>query len=183
MIDRYTTTALAEHADCLLDQVQVAAAIAQTARTINAHYAEQEVVVWTVMNGALVFSGHLLTQLTMPVVVDYVHATRYHKNEATTELKWFAKPVKPIQGKHVLICDDIFDRGLTLSAVRHYALEQGAASVRCAVMAHKLLEPPTTERTPEFCSFTVPDRYVFGMGMDCNGYWRNASGIWALRQQ
>lgn len=178
MIEQFDTHSLEKHAKCILSRDESIAKIESLAKEINATYGDEEVVLWSVLNGAMVFAGFLIPYLTMPVTVDYVHATRYNKNTPSETLHWHAKPVTSIEGKNLLICDDIFDAGFTLKAIAEYAKEQNAKSVANAVMAFKELERPYEFNMPEFIAFNVPDEYVFGMGMDYNGYWRNAPGIW-----
>lgn len=79
----------------------------------------------------------------------------------------------------MLFIDDILDQGVNLRTLVDYAREQGAASVHSAVLARKRLSrPPVIEA--DFHALEVPDRFVFGFGMDCRGFERNASGIFAL---
>lgn len=175
---QFDTQSLTHHAQCIISKDAVHAYIRSLGAAINAHYGSEEVVLWSVLNGAMVFTGQLLPHLQMPVTVDYVHATRYNKNTPSENLHWFAKPVASITGKNLLICDDIFDLGFTLQAVVAFAEAEGAKTVATAVMAFKELQRDHPFRKPDFIAFSVPDKYVFGMGMDYNGYWRNAPGIW-----
>ena len=178
MNQKYDVDSLREAAVCILTYEQTLAHIKALADEVNDFYKNEEVVVWTVLNGAIVFSGLFLTHLTMPLTTDYVHATRYNQNVASEGINWLARPAAMFSNKHVLICDDIFDAGVTGHYLRQYALLHHAKSVKLAVMAKKNTAVQSQFPQPEFVAFEVPDRYVFGMGMDYNGYWRNAAGIW-----
>lgn len=175
-----TSKALVARAECIVSLKETTSAIIQLAEKINAHYGGEEVIVWSVLNGALVFTGQLLPHLSMPLRVDYVHATRYHRNTPSETVHWAAMPRVSVEDRHLLICDDIFDAGFTLKSVEALAREQGAKSIATAVMAFKERARDATFTKPDFIALQVPDRYVFGMGMDFNGYWRNAPGIWVL---
>ena len=81
----------------------------------------------------------------------------------------------------VVLLDDILDEGHTLAAVRQQCLEQGAARVVIVVLAEKALGH-SKPITADYTGLEVPNRYVFGCGMDVNGWWRNLPAIYALRE-
>lgn len=84
-----------------------------------------------------------------------------------------------IRGRHVVVLDDILDEGHTMSAIQAKLLEMGAASCRAAVFANKLIDKPKPIRA-DYVGLDVPNRYVFGYGMDAAGCWRNLGEIYAL---
>jgi len=139
---------------------------------------EDPVLVLVVMNGGLVTAGKLLPRLSFLADLDYVHASRYGKDTEGGRLSWQHKPIGSLAGRRVLLLDDILDRGITLKALVEYAYHEGAASVHTAALVQKQLPgPPAIEA--DFVGLMVPDRFVFGFGMDVRGYWRNAPGIFA----
>lgn len=146
----------------------------------NALTGPDPLLVLTVMHGGLVTAGHLLPRLSMPLETDYVHASRYgHRMAGDDQLSWLHRPATPLAGRRVLIVDDILDRGLTLQALVDTCRAQRAHSVHTVAMVQKCLsEPPAIEA--DFVGLTVPDRFVFGFGMDYQGLWRNAPGIFAF---
>lgn len=177
-----STHGLGEFADAIFSFDQVSASITALAEEINTRLPSSDpLLVLCLLNGGLVFTGQLLPHLTRPVELSYVHATRYHNNVAGAELRWISPQHADIQGKTILLCDDIFDEGKTLHAVYQQLLQQGARSVHCAVMTTKDHARKPADFRPEFSALTVPDRYVFGMGMDYSGLWRNAPGIFAVK--
>ncbi|UCV11194.1 hypoxanthine-guanine phosphoribosyltransferase [Dechloromonas denitrificans] len=174
--------AMAE-ADCLASPEQVNNALDQMARAITAELAETNPLVYTVMNGGLIIAGRLLARLDFPLEVSYLHATRYgHQLEGNSLLDWRVRPTQEIKGRTVLVVDDILDEGHTLKAICQYLQEEGAARVLTAVLVHK---DHTRKATPgmraDFSGLDIPDRFLFGCGMDYKGYWRNAPGIYALK--
>ncbi|MEY4588485.1 MAG: hypothetical protein RL497_561 [Pseudomonadota bacterium] len=173
---------LNEFAEPIYSFEQVVDAVSNLAADINQALPGQEpLLVLCLLNGGLVFTGQLLPHLTRPVELSYVHATRYHNNVAGAQLRWITPQHANIQGKHILLCDDIFDEGKTLHAVYQELMQQGACSVHCAVMTTKDHPRKPVDFRPEFSALNVPDRYVFGMGMDYSGLWRNAPGIYAVK--
>jgi hypoxanthine phosphoribosyltransferase len=167
--------------ELLYDRIAVEAALDRLASHIVDALADRFPVALCVMGGAVVFAGQLLPRLTFPLEFDYLHATRYRDTTQGGDIAWEVLPRKDVTGRVVLLLDDILDEGHTLAAARTKLLELGAAEVYIAVLADK-----DTGRVkpiqPDFVGLRLPDRYVFGMGMDAYGLWRNLSGIYALRE-
>lgn len=170
-------------ADLIHSQNIIEKALDSMAADITEQLSDKLPVVLAVMNGGLVMAGQLLTRLNFPLEQGYLHATRY-RGELTgsTDLQWQALPSVPLEGRTVLILDDIFDEGHTLAEVIRACRAQGAEQVLTAVLIDKQHDRKCTSATIDFCGLDVPDRYVFGYGMDYRGYWRNAPGIYALKE-
>lgn len=131
------------------------------------------------MNGGVVPFGKLLTRLPFPLQVDYVHATRYGARIQGGDLEWIAGPFVPARDRTVLLVDDILDEGTTLAAIQARYQSDGAKQVFKAVLTRK--DRPRKEAIDvDFVGLDIPDRYVFGYGMDYKGYLRNAPGIYAV---
>ncbi len=165
--------------DLLVDEVAISQALDRLASEISVRLCDANPVVLTVMTGAVVFAGQLLPRLAFPLDLDYVHVTRYGDKTAGGALEWLATPRVALAGRRVLLVDDILDEGVTLAALRKWVLEQGATECLCAVFADKdtgLSKPITAD----FVGVTVPNRYVFGFGMDVKGAWRNLPQVRAL---
>ncbi len=169
-----------QEAECLWSLQQVEQALDRVAIEVQEELAASHPLLLTVMNGAVIPMGYLLTRLDFPLQVDYVHATRYGVALRGGELEWIAQPRIPLEGRTVLLVDDIHDEGGTLQALTVWARAQGATKVHSLTLAHKLHERKSGPAA-DFNALTVPDRYVFGFGMDYKGYLRNLPGIYALR--
>jgi len=167
-------------ADVVHDQAAVAAALERMARDISLALAQRYPLVLCVMGGSVVFAGQLLTRLRFPLDFDYLHATRYDGTTRGGTLSWKVLPRHPVAGRVVLVLDDILDEGTTMAAIRERLLSDGAQAVLCAVFADKALGRPKPI-VPDFVGLSVPDRYVFGFGMDVEGAWRNLPAIYALK--
>lgn len=168
--------------DCELvfSEERVSRAIDDLAATINRVYQGQRVTVMCVLNGGLIFCGHLLTRLSCDCLIDYCHATRYRNSTRGHELNWLAEPTSDLAAANVLIVDDILDEGNTLKAIVEYCLEKGAASVRTAVLLDKQHDRRIDGIEADHAALTVDDRYVFGFGMDHAGRYRHLGAIYAL---
>ncbi len=168
-----------QQADCLYQAPAVEAALGAMAFAITQKLANTDPIVVCVMNGGLVPFGRLLPQLHFPLQTDYIHVTRYGAGLSGGNLKWMTYPSIVMQDRVVLLIDDILDEGLTLSAIEAYFRLQGARVVHKAVLVAKQ-RPRSGSLEVEFIGLQVPDRYVFGYGMDYKGYLRNAPGIYAV---
>ncbi|WP_022978734.1 hypoxanthine-guanine phosphoribosyltransferase [Nevskia ramosa] len=172
--------ALAE-ADCLYDAAAVNAAYDRLAAEITAEYADKSPLILCVMIGGLVPTAEILRRLSFPFQLDYLHATRYRGSTTGGGLIWKRQPPAILDGRHVLVIDDILDEGHTLVAIRK-ALEGFAPlSLKVAVLAEKLHDRRAAGAHAEFIGFSVIDRYVFGCGMDYQEYWRQLPAIYALK--
>lgn len=162
---------------------QIEAAVDRLARDINAHYSGKEIIMLAVMTGAILPATWIATRLTLPLRMDFVHATRYSGHTEGGELKFRVPPRLNLKGQHVLIVDDIFDVGLTLELIERYCLGSGARSVESAVLVRKRHGRETAGQLPRFIGFDVDDRYVFGCGMDAYEHWRHLTELRALEIQ
>jgi hypoxanthine phosphoribosyltransferase len=172
---------LINQADLLVGATEVELALDRLAASITDALADRMPLALCVMGGAVVFTGKLLPRLGFPLEFDYLHATRYRDGTRGGEIEWSALPKKEVAGRCVLIMDDVLDEGHTLAAAKAKLLEMGAAEVWIAVLAEKDLGHAKPV-VAEFVGLTLPNRYVFGMGMDAYGMWRNLPAIYALKE-
>jgi hypoxanthine phosphoribosyltransferase len=170
-----------ERSDLVSGAAQVQAAIGKVATEIQRQFKDRYPLVLVVMGGAVVFAGQLLPKLRMPLDLDYIHATRYGAATSGGGIAWRVEPPEGVRGRAVLVLDDILDGGHTMVAIRDRLLGLGAASFHCAVLVEKLLEKQKPI-VADFVGLTIPDRFVFGCGMDAKGYWRNLPEIRAMRE-
>lgn len=171
-----------EEADQLYSGAQVEAAVERLSQEITAALQESLPLILCVMNGGLIFSGQLLPQLQFPLEVGYVHVTRYGDETSGGRLQWQVPPPKAIKDRTVLLLDDILDEGITLESIADTCRELGAKQVLKAVLVDKRHERKLTpDHRADFTGLDIPDRFVFGYGLDYKGFWRNANGIYAVR--
>lgn len=168
-----------QQADCLFSEPQVESALDHMAAAIQQQLAATNPVVVCLMNGGVVPFGKLLTRLQFPLQVDYVHATRYGAHIKGGELEWIAGPYVPARDRTVLLVDDILDEGKTLAAIEARYRQDGARRVFKAVLTRKD-RPRKVAIDVDFVGLEIPDRYVFGYGMDYKSYLRNAPGVYAV---
>ena len=172
-------TILAE-ADCIVDAAACRAAVERLAREIEAAVGTEAPLMLAVMGGAIVFAGQLLPLLDFPLDFDYIHVSRYGGATTGGQLAWKVEPKETVKGRTVIVLDDILDEGETMHAIRERILELGAARFLAAVFCEKDLGRAKPVRA-DFTGVMVPNRYVFGYGMDVNGLWRNLPAVYAVR--
>lgn len=173
---------LLDNAECVASADTVQAVISRMAGEISGTLAAELPLVLAVMGGAVVFAGQLLPRLNFPLEFDYLHVTRYRGNTSGGEVEWRVLPGQNVAGRSVLVLDDILDEGETLAAIRDKLHDMGAARVWSAVLTNKnngLSKPIQAD----FVGLDVPNRYVFGCGMDAYGLWRNLPAIYALKDE
>lgn len=168
------------NADLVHDEATLAVAIARIGSEIDNLLDGQPAVFVTVMQGALIFAGQLATAISAPLVFDYVHATRYRGATSGGELHWIKRPATSLAGATVLLVDDILDEGHTLNAIREFCIAQGAARVLLVVLCEKRHGRGVPGLRADFVGVEVPDRYVFGYGMDYHEQGRNLAAIYAV---
>jgi hypoxanthine phosphoribosyltransferase len=170
-----------DESDLVCTAAEIDRAIERVAGEITAEFRDRYPLVLCVMNGALFFCARLLPLLRFPLHLDYVHASRYGDAIDGRRVRWKVEPDEGVQARHVLVVDDILDEGDTLAAIKAKVLERGAASCKVAVLSDKI-KPNRKPIVPDFVGVTIPDRFVFGCGLDAYGLWRNLPAIHALRQ-
>ncbi len=170
-------------ADEVVTAEEIALALDRLAGDIDRHYNGEEILLLVVLIGGMIPAAQLALRLKTPITVDYVHATRYRGEEGQDQLDWIAMPRSSLKGERVLIVDDILDEGPTLKAVKAWCASQGAHSVDTAVLADKPHGRRVEGIQADFVGTVVPDRYVFGFGMDYRGGLRHLPSIYALAEK
>lgn len=173
---------LLAHADLVHRRDVLEAALARMGTELTRALAGERALVLTVMNGGLFCAAALALQVRADLEFDYVHATRYRGDTSGSELHWLREPVAEMTGRTVLLVDDILDEGHTLKAVRDHCLGQGAKRVLIASLCCKRHDRLVEGIATDFNGVELPDRYVFGYGMDYHEQGRNLPAIYALKE-
>lgn len=169
-----------ENSRRLFNRDEVSAAVQKMADEINEYYGDTPIILITVLTGAIIPATWLVTKLKMPIQMDFVHATRYRGGLYGAELEYWVPPRLDLEGKNVLIVDDIFDEGHTLAAIKGSVEKRKAGSVKMAVLVRKDHDRGLSRDFVDFVGLVVPDVYVFGCGMDAYEEWRHLDEILVL---
>jgi hypoxanthine phosphoribosyltransferase len=174
---------LPQGAEVLVPAAAVDAALDRLAAVLQPEIDHADCVLLAVMLGGLVPAARLLDRLRGDFELDYCHVTRYAGRQRGGEPRWLRPPGASLAGRTVLIVDDIYDEGMTLDYVARACAEKGAANVVTAVLVGKRHDRAGGRRAPDVVGVTVPDRYVFGCGMDLEHRWRHLDAIYALAEE
>lgn len=164
----------------LITEKQLQDGIKSLAEVLNTYYngirkPKKPVVVLCVLDGAIWFTGQLLTQLKFDLVLGSVTYKRY-KGEVGQEEGYFSPPSVEVFGSEVLILDDIYDEGVTMQKILSMCVLRGATDVKSCVLLNKQkLRNPYLN--PDFYVTTVNNQFVLGSGLDVDGLYRNLPGI------
>ncbi|MGQ4659730.1 hypoxanthine-guanine phosphoribosyltransferase [Lysobacter sp. F6437] len=172
------------NSEVIHDRGSLETAIAGMAANIADDYAGSVPVYLTVMHGGMPFAAQLafaLGERGLDLEFDYLHATRYRGATSGGELTWKHRPATPLPGRRVLLVDDILDEGHTMAGIVAWCRGQGAADVRIAALAVKVHDRCVEGMRADYAGVEVPDRYVFGYGMDYHEQGRNLPAIYALK--
>ncbi len=157
----------------------VVAAFDRLASELQTHVARGPAVLLGVMLGGVVPLVEIARRLRGDFLLDYCHLTRYDGARAGGEVRWLQQPRIPLEGKSVIIVDDIYDEGATLAEARRHCVASGARDVRVAVLVRKRHDRAVHMPLPEHVGLEVGDEYVFGCGMDLDGRWRHLDALYA----
>ena len=167
-------------ADCVVEPSLVDHALDQLAVQMTVALQAHNPVLLSVLHGGLYFTGQLMRRVVFPLQQGYVHVSRYRDETEGGELQWHGYSFPPLAGRTVILVDDVLDRGITLAALQEWALQQNAAEVYLSVLVDKGIQPRPVDA--DFVALECPDRFLFGCGMDLQGYGRNLPGIYALAE-
>ena len=171
---------LPDNCKLIFDNAQITRALEKLADRLNPQLVDETPVVLCVMQGGLIFSGHLIPQLQCMLDIDYIHATRYGNTTTGGQLTWKSYPDTTLKDRTVLILDDILDEGHTLQSIQQYCEEQGASKIISAVLVRKNHKRCVDNELTDNVALDVEDKYVFGFGMDYDGKYRQLDSIYAL---
>jgi hypoxanthine phosphoribosyltransferase len=143
----------------------------------------EQVVLIPVLTGSIVFVADLIRQLPLKLRLGVVAVSSYPGQSMQSKGAALRGEIpRDLEGKHIIVVDDILDSGRTLGLVRGLIAEQNPASLRIAVLLRKVLGAPRAEETPvEYIGFDIPDEFVVGYGLDFDGLYRNLPAVAVLR--
>lgn len=155
----------------LLDEQQLNAGVKDLAASINREYADKPLTIIGVLTGSIVLLADVIRKLEMPLRVGVVQTSSYQGTERGA-LTINAEMMLDIADRDVLLIDDIFDTGNTLSEVIELMNDYGPSSLKSAVLLCKTGRQEVNWR-PDFIAFDIPDEFVVGYGLDHNDEYRN----------
>ena len=168
-------------AEILFSAEEVSKAVSRVAQEITEKLGDTTPLLLCVMTGGVPFAADLMSQLDFPLEFDYLHVTRYGQETAGGALSWRSAPWTSVKDRIVIVLDDILDEGVTLAAIVDRVTELGAKACYTAVATDKQNGKQKPLKA-DFVALSVPDRFLFGYGMDVRGMWRNLPAIYAMKE-
>ncbi len=181
---KVTRDLLADIAEVLLTEEQIEAKVAELGQRISADYAGDELTLVSVLKGSLPFMADLMRRISLPLRIDLMEVSSY--GGTATESSGLVRILKdlsaPIEGRDVLLVEDIIDTGLTLNYLIRYLRGKNPRSIKvCSLLdkpARRLVEIPI-----DYVGFEIPDAFVVGYGLDFGEVYRNLRFVGVLRPE
>lgn len=163
--------------EVLFSQSQIAERVRKIGEQISADYAGKSIVLIGVLKGAAIFLSDLARAIEVDNTFDFVAVSSYGRAKVSSGAVRLIKDIdNPIEGKHVILVEDILDTGLTLSYLRGMMLQHKPASLKIATC----LDKPERRLVPieaDYVGFQIPNQFVIGYGMDYAEHYRNVPDI------
>ena len=144
---------------------------------------ESPALVLSVLTGGIYFTGKVMTMFNFPMELSYIGFSRYGMAEKginnIDDIPVHPVPTIEIEGRYVILVDDIYDEGITINRLKNFCYDAGAKHVLVVVMVHKIKEKRTLLPGPDFSAVRTLDKFLFGCGLDVAGMYRNAPGIYS----
>jgi hypoxanthine phosphoribosyltransferase len=162
---------------------QITKDVAQVAARISKEYADKEPLFVVVLNGAFVFAADLLRALKdVRCEVTFIRVSSYYGMATTGQLNFIVPLQQVVDGRDIVIIEDIVDTGLTIHQLKAHLRAQGAASVKVASMLFKPNKLEYEDAKPDFVGHELTDEFVIGYGLDFDGFVRNLDAIYKVKK-
>lgn len=167
--------------ELLFSRETILARVRDIAREISSEYAGTEPVLIGVLNGAVFFFSDLVMELNIPAIIDFIRASSYGSQMQSSGSVAFTKDVEvPVEGKHVILVEDIVDTGLTLKKIITSLRKKGPASIRVCALIDKL-ERREEDIVIDYRGFRIEEGFLVGYGLDFNEQYRTLPHIYTVR--
>jgi hypoxanthine phosphoribosyltransferase len=166
----------------LISEEELAARIKNLGEEITADYEGKELIVIGILKGSHIFMSDLIRQIKVPLKVDFMMVSSYgNATQSTGVVKIIKDMENPVEGKHLLIVEDIIDSGLTLKYLKEILTTRHPASIKICT----LLDKPARRTEPvdvDYVGFSVPDEFIVGYGIDYAEHYRNLGYVGVLKR-
>lgn len=169
--------------EVLISEEEISMKVQQLAEEISDEYRGRDLVVIGVLKGANVFVADLIRKVTVPLELDFMAVSSYGRSTESSGVVRILKDLDgSVEGKHVLVVEDIIDTGLTLSYLTENLKSRGAESVKICT----LLDKPERRKAHidvHYKGFDIPDEFVVGYGIDFSEKYRNLPFVGVLKEE
>lgn len=168
----------------LISQDEIATVVARMGAQISADYADKNPLIITVLRGAFIFTADLLRTISVPCSIDFMAVSSYGDGVKSTGVVRIVKDLDTkIEGRHIVIAEDILDSGLTLSYLVDMLKSRGPASVEVAALLVKDIPGKTPSLNPRYVGCHVPNEFIVGYGLDFAERYRNLPYVGVLKPE
>ncbi len=151
--------------------------ITELALTMSKDVADKDPLFIAVLNGAFMFAADLFKEFDFPCQISFVKIASYQGTQSTGNITELLGLKENIEGRHIILIEDIIDTGLTIKHLLEEVIAKKPASLRIATLLLKR-EALKIEINPEYVGFEVPNKFLIGYGLDYDGYGRNLKHIY-----
>lgn len=167
----------------LISEEQLTLRINELSKEISKDYEGKEVIMLCLLKGSLHYFSKLCENITIPVEYEFMRASSYHGATSTGDVKVSYLSTEKLEGKHVIVVEDIIDTGLTLSKILEILKGYNPASVEITTLLDKPARRQVEGIVPKYIGFVIPDEFVLGFGLDWNEKYRNLPYIGVLKEE
>ena len=167
----------------LLSEEEIAGRVEELGKQVSEDYQGKNLLLISVLKGSIVFMADLMRSLTVPAAIDFMAVSSYGSGTKSSGVVKIVKDIDiDLEGKDVLIVEDILDSGMTLAYLKELLESRNPASIRIVT----LLDKPSRRKAgvkPDYCGFEVPDEFLIGYGLDYAEKYRNIPYIGILKPE
>ena len=168
----------------LLTQEQIQNRIGELGQILTAEYADKNPVIVGVLKGVVVFYADMIRQIKVPCQMDFMWLSSYSGANSTGKMLVRQDVTADIEGRHVLILEDIYDTGSSLDFTYRHLLARKPASLKiCTLLDKPERRRPGIHLVPDYVGFTIPNAFVVGYGLDYNEHYRNLPYVGVLKPE
>ena len=168
----------------LLTEEQIQSKVAEFAEILSKEYEGKDPIFVGVLKGVVIFFADVVRKITVPCEIDFMCLSSYGGTNSTGNVAVKKDLSVDIKGRHVVILEDIYDTGNSLSFVYQYLLSKEPASLKiCTLLDKPERRKPGITLKPEMVGFTIPNEFVVGYGLDFNEHYRNLPYIGVLKPE
>ena len=168
----------------LVTEEQIKARIKELGKILTEEYAGKDPIVVGVLKGVVVFYADMSREIKVPCQMDFLWISSYAGTSSTGIMKVKQELANNIEGRHVLILEDIFDTGNSLDYTYKYVQSKNPASIKiCTLLDKPEGRNPAVTLVPDYVGFTIPSAFVVGYGLDYNEHYRNLPYVGVLKPE
>ena len=170
--------------EIMLTEEQIQTRIAELGKILSEDYRDKDPVIIGVLKGVVIFYADMVRKITVPCQMDFMWISSYEGTESSGSVVIKQDVTTDIKGRHVLILEDIFDTGNSLSFVHAHLMAKEPASLKiCTLLDKPERRKPGVTLQADYVGFTIPNAFVVGYGLDYNEYYRNLPYVGILKPE